>query len=77
MPQDRVAFVEDHSRFYQENFRKLLTFSFVLVAIAFILLGAIFYQHITKPTPEYFAATSDGRLIKIRSLKELEENAGP
>jgi hypothetical protein len=76
MPQDRVDFINADSRFYQVNYRKLITFSFVLLALAYILLSIVIYQHIIRPTPKYFAATSDGRLIEIRSLYEVqEENA--
>lgn len=72
MAQKRVDLIEANSRFYQMGFRKLLTFSFVLVGVAYILLGVIIYLYISRPIPNYFVATSDGRLIEIHSLYEIQ-----
>lgn len=73
MPVDRVALIDSQSRFYQANFRKLINFSLGLIVISYFFLGFIIYQHFTRPTPNYFVATSDGRLLEIKSLAEIQE----
>lgn len=75
MPQNKLDIIATQSRFYQSNFRKLLTFNFMLVGLAYILLGVIFYLHFSRPTPKYFVATSDGRLIEILSTREIQNQA--
>lgn len=65
MPVNRQAIIAGLSLFYRDGFRRLLTFSFVMVILIFGLLGLIFYQNHTRPTVKYFATTSDGRLIEI------------
>lgn len=72
MAQKRIDIIDNNSRFYQIGFRKMITFSFILVGIAYILLGIIIYQYISRPIPKYFVATSDGRLLEIHSLYEIQ-----
>lgn len=66
MPIDRTANLSP--LFYRDNFRRLLILAFILVFIVFLLMGYILYQHFTKPSPKYFIATSDGRLVEIHSV---------
>ncbi len=66
MPQDKLAIIAQETQFYRNNFRRLLTFIFILLILAFVLLGVVVYQHITRPIPQYFVTTSDGRLIEIK-----------
>jgi hypothetical protein len=73
MPLNRVDYIDNNSRFYQDSFRKLITFSYIMMTLAFILFGVIVYQDVNRPTPKYFVATSDGRLIEIHSLYELQQ----
>lgn len=66
MPMDRVAVIEEQAHFYRNNFRRLLTVCLVLVIINIGLTSLILYQHYTRHPINYFAATSDGRLIEIK-----------
>lgn len=69
MSHDKLGLIiAKDSQFYRNNFRRLLTFIFVLLVIAYILLGVVVYQHVTRPIPQYFVTTSDGRLIEIKPL---------
>lgn len=68
MPQDPSTVIAAHSQFYRNNFRRLHTLAFVLITIAYLMLGFIIYEHLTRPTPQYFVTTSDGRLIEIKPL---------
>lgn len=51
--------------FYKNNYRFFSKITIILLIMLFSLLAITFYSKITKPTPMYFATTSDGRLIKI------------
>lgn len=62
---DRLQHI-DKELFYRNSFRKLFVTVMVLVIIQFLLLGLAFYQLWSRPKTEYFATTSDGRLIKIQ-----------
>ncbi len=68
MPQDRQAIIAENSVFYRNQFRFLLTLTFVLIGIAFLLIGFIIYQAMTLPTPQYFVTTSNGQLFEIQPL---------
>jgi len=68
MPLDRSALVGEQTQFYRNNYRRLLHFVLFLNLVAFILLGVIVYQHMTRPIPKYFATTSDGRLVEIQAF---------
>ena len=66
MPQNRKTIIADQTHFYRNNFRRLLNFLFVLIAIAYLLIGLVVYQHLTRPVSQYFVTTSDGRLVEIQ-----------
>jgi hypothetical protein len=65
MSQARQDIIANQSQFYRKGFRQILTLVFILIVIAYGLLSLIVYQHITRPTPQYFVTTSGGRLIEI------------
>lgn len=65
MAQARQEIIANQSQFYRDGFRKILTMIFVLIVIAYCLLGVIIYLYFTRPTPHYFVTTSGGRLIEI------------
>lgn len=65
MAQARQEMIANQSQFYRNGFRKVLGMVFVLILIAYGLLGFIVYLHMTRPTPQYFVTTSGGRLIEI------------
>ena len=55
--------------FYRNNYRLFIWSAIVLLIISFVILGTIFYNKFTQPTPSYFATTSDGRLIEVTPNK--------
>lgn len=65
MAQARQAIIAAQSQFYRDGFRKIVFMLFVLMIIAYALLGLIVYLYITRPAPQYFVTTSSGRLIEI------------
>lgn len=69
MPQNRKSIIADQNQFYCNNFRRLLNFLFALTILAYLLVGLVVYQHLTRPVSQYFVTTSDGRLIEIKPVK--------
>lgn len=65
MSDKRLITIAEQSQFYRNNFRRLLRFMFVLILLAYGLLGLIIYQHYTRPPAQYFVTTSDGQLTEI------------
>jgi len=65
MPVDRAKLVQEQRQFYRNNFRRLLTTALVLTILIAILIAYIGYQQFARQPVNYFAATSDGRLIEI------------
>jgi hypothetical protein len=65
MPIDRVQLIEEQPHFFRNNFRRLLTVCLILVIVNIGLISLILYQYFTRHPVNYFAVTSDGRLIEI------------
>lgn len=63
--ENRLEAIIQQPWFSRVNFNRLITLSYLLSFIIFLLLGTIYYQYFTRPAPHYFATTSDGRLIEL------------
>ena len=68
MPLDRVAVVAEQSQFYRDNYRNLLLVAFIFLILCYLMLAGVIYQHVTRPIPQYFVTTIDGRLIEIKPM---------
>ena len=77
MSQARQTLINTQSQFYRDGFRKIVFMLFVLMMIAYGLLGIIVYQHMTRPTPQYFVTTSSGRLIEITPVAPVAPAVTP
>lgn len=53
------------SDFYRNQFRKVLRWLMYSVFIMFILLATIFYLVLSKPTSNYYANTTDGKILPM------------
>lgn len=71
MSQARQEIIANQSQFYRDGFRKIVFMLFVLMIIAYGLLGLIVYLHMTRPAPQYFVTTSSGRLIEITPVASV------
>lgn len=69
MPLKRAEIAAQNVTFYPQGFRLLLIIFFFLLAVGFGLLALIMYQHFSRPEPQFFVTTSDGRLIEIHPAK--------
>ena len=53
------------SDFYRDQYRKILRWLIVCVFIMFFLIAAIIYKILFKPTPDYYANTSQGKILAM------------
>lgn len=56
--------------FYRQNYRFLALAIYILLLLIVFMVGFVFYQRVTWPTPKYFATTPDGRLLPIIRLDQ-------
>jgi len=66
--QDALELVTLRNNFYRDSYRRVLAILLVLVLINLVLIGVIGYMVSHRPTPEYFATSADGKIIKLYPL---------
>lgn len=53
------------SDFYRDQFRKILRWLIGSICIMFLLIAAIVYAIFFQPTVDYYANTSDGKILDM------------
>ena len=56
--------------FYRDNYYRMMLVCFWLLLLSFALAGFLYYQHMTRPAPQYFATTPEGALIELIPLDQ-------
>lgn len=56
------------SDFYRDQFRKMLRWLTVSLAIIFLLLAAIIYLILFRPPMHYYANTTEGKILNMPRL---------
>lgn len=69
MPKEHIYKIAKTLNFYRNSFRTLNRIGILLLFIVVGLLSYTIYQITSVPTPNYFATTSDGRLIELTTKK--------
>jgi hypothetical protein len=62
-PRHEIARLQ--SDFYRDQFRKILRWLLGSVFIIFVLLGAIIYVILARPSIQYYANTTNGQLLDM------------
>ncbi len=70
MADDAVEIVRLRNNFYRDNYRRLVLALLVLLVVAALLVGVIFYQVSHRPGNQYFATTADGRIMPLYALNQ-------
>jgi intracellular multiplication protein IcmL len=65
MAHDALEVVKLKRNFYRDSYRLVVVALLVALLIIAGLVGTVYYQLTHKPTPQYFATTSDGKLIPM------------
>jgi len=68
MAHDALEVVKLRRNFYRDSYRLVVLVLFIAIIIIAILGGIIAYLISHKPSPKYFATTSDGKLIPMIPL---------
>lgn len=65
-----LALVVERNEFYRDGYQKIFIAVLFLLVINAILAVGIIYKMMTPPQPQYFAATSDGKIINFHPLSD-------
>lgn len=66
--EEALEVVRLRNNFYRDSYRRVLTGFLLMVVINLILAATLIYLITHRPKPEYFATTSDGRIIQLYPL---------
>lgn len=68
--QDALEVVRMRNNFYKDSYRRVLTVLLIMVLLNIALTVLLYYMITNRPKPEYFATTSDGKVIRMYALSE-------
>lgn len=54
---------------YRDHYRRTIKVLLVMIVIALLLMGILGYQWLTQPEANYYATTTNGRVIPLQSLR--------
>ncbi|MEM1243237.1 MAG: hypothetical protein AAGG80_00280 [Pseudomonadota bacterium] len=57
--------VKSHKHFYRDNFRRGVKLLFWLLILMLVLIVVTFYLFTTWPEADYYATSTDGKLVRI------------
>lgn len=60
--------VKNRSQFYVDQYRKVTIALLTMIAINAGLVSLAYYQFTNKPSPQYFATTASGAIIRLQPL---------
>lgn len=66
--------VRFRNQFYRDGYRRVLSVLLISFLLNAALVGYIYFQYITRPTPTYFATNEDGTLKELIPLNQPHVN---
>lgn len=66
--EDALQAVRLRNNFYRDSYRRVLAALLLMVLVNIAFAVAILFMVSNKPTPQYFATTSDGKVIRLYPL---------
>jgi len=70
MVDDAVELVRLRNNFYRDNYRRVVGALLLMIIINLLLVIMVFYQITNRPSPQYFATSTDGRITPLYPLSE-------
>jgi len=70
MVDDAIELIRLRNNFYRDNYRKVTGALLLMLVINIALIGIVFYQIFSPPSPQYFATSTDGRITPLYPLSE-------
>ncbi len=68
--EDALEVVRLRNNFYRDSYRRVLVVLLIMVLLNVALTALLYYMITNRPKPEYFATTSDGKVIRMHALSE-------
>jgi|JI10StandDraft_1071094.scaffolds.fasta_scaffold17595_6 intracellular multiplication protein IcmL len=68
--QDALQAVMLRNNFYRDSYRRVLAVLLIMIVVNVGLFALVYYLITTRPKPEYFATTTDGKVIRMYALSE-------
>lgn len=65
-----LELVRLRNNFYRDNYRRIVLALLVLLFTVILLVGVVFYQIYNRPNPQYFAVSTDGRIMQLYPLSQ-------
>lgn len=65
----RHEIAQFQSDFYRNQFRRILRWLVAAVIVMFLMIGFLIYQLWNKPAQQYYASTTQGKIIALRAEK--------
>lgn len=56
------------SDFYRDQFRKIMVWLIMSIFVMFMLLAFMIYLILSKPTPNFYANTTSGKILDMPKL---------
>jgi hypothetical protein len=66
-PRNEIAWLQ--SNFYRDKYQKTLRLIMVSIAIMFVLIIAIMYLILSRHMPDFYANTTDGKILPMPPAK--------
>lgn len=70
MADDALELVRLRNNFYRDNYRRLVGVVLLLIIINLLLVGTVVYLISSRPAPQYFATSTDGRITPLYPLSQ-------
>jgi hypothetical protein len=68
MSNELLAQIKAQKYFYRDNYRRSCNVLIVMLGIIFVLIAAIIYFYVSRPSPDFYASGSDGKLIHLTPM---------
>lgn len=62
--------VRSRNDFYKDSYRRVLVVLLIMILLNVVLTALLYYVITNRPKPEYFATTTDGKVIRMYALSE-------
>ncbi len=68
---------KSHKYFYRNSYRAALSALLFSQAIIIVLAVAVLYVKLSQPEPDFYATSSDGKLVFLKPLAESNKSDQP
>jgi intracellular multiplication protein IcmL len=62
---NRIELLKSRKGFYRDNYNRVCTALLLTLFIILMLSGTVIYLTIFTPTPDFYASSQDGKLVRL------------